>query len=551
MTSPSIRIRGGRATVAAATAAMALSLGLPALAGSADAAGAGEAGAPRPVAGSARPAPTVAEARAALARAERLVRPVSARAAAAALARGGRNATMVLRQVAATRSALEGEERERADALLRRPTSANGDGFLTYTTAEATPVCSDVVCIHYVTSTEDAVDPTDTDNNEVPDYVDSALSTFSDVHRTYTDAGYRPSLPDDGLGGSDLIDVYLGNTGSGGVYGYCTTDEPDRSGFDRWAYCAVDNDFSSDEFPSNTPLGNLQVTAAHEYFHAVQYAYDVAEDSWLLEATAAWVEDEVYDDVNDNRQYLENSILAKPELQLDRFGEPGVFHYGQWIFFRYLTEKYTARTGTLPDLVRRIFEEGSGRVGESNACSLPAIQTALGEVGTDLPTQFALFSAAARRPTATFAEGAALSYPAAPLAGNAILSARTPKRVVPTRRMNHLTSATYRITPQGFTNAKDRVRLTINMQPTARGSRAVLTTYPKVGTPTVRALSLNAAGDASPNFPFSLKSVRYYEVTLVNASTRLGSSSGDFSCGRTMADDGLSAALTVQAYRAR
>ena len=56
--------------------------------------------------------------------------------------------------------------------------------------------------------------------------------------------------------------------------------------------------------PLNTPKENLQVTAAHEFFHSVQYSYDVREDAWIMEATAAWAEDEIYPKVNDNIQYL-------------------------------------------------------------------------------------------------------------------------------------------------------------------------------------------------------------------------------------------------------
>ena len=47
---------------------------------------------------------------------------------------------------------------------------------------------------------------------------------------------------------------------------------------DGWAasgYCVLDDDYARSEFgPTNTPRENLQVTAAHEFFHAVQFAYD-------------------------------------------------------------------------------------------------------------------------------------------------------------------------------------------------------------------------------------------------------------------------------------
>ena len=66
----------------------------------------------------------------------------------------------------------------------------------------------------------------------------------------------------------------------------------------------LDNDYSRREFPTNTPLENMHVTAAHEYFHAVQFAYDFFEDGWFMEATATWAEDELFDTVNDNVNYL-------------------------------------------------------------------------------------------------------------------------------------------------------------------------------------------------------------------------------------------------------
>ena len=62
------------------------------------------------------------------------------------------------------------------------------------------------------------------------------------------------------------------------------------------------------------------MTAAHEYFHATQFAYDIAEDGWFLEATATWAEDELYDDVNDNVQYLTDSPITHPGQPIDKFG---------------------------------------------------------------------------------------------------------------------------------------------------------------------------------------------------------------------------------------
>ena len=39
----------------------------------------------------------------------------------------------------------------------------------------------------------------------------------------------------------------------------------------------------------------MQVTAAHEYNHVLQYAYDTFQDTWMFEATATWAEEKVFD----------------------------------------------------------------------------------------------------------------------------------------------------------------------------------------------------------------------------------------------------------------
>ena len=175
------------------------------------------------------------------------------------------------------------------------------------------------------------------------------LNTSVSVAQAYSGAGYRRPLPDGNLGGTSATDIYV-DTLPAGLYGYCTTDQPKLTGpgrYDVWAYCVVDNDYAG--FPANTPLENLQVTVAHEYFHATQFAYDAADDGWAMEATAAWVEDEVYDDVDDNVQYLADSPITDTKRSMDKFG--GLYHYGVWIWFRYLTEKFRAEKGGLPKIV--------------------------------------------------------------------------------------------------------------------------------------------------------------------------------------------------------
>ena len=204
-----------------------------------------------------------------------------------------------------------------------------------------------------------------TDNtNGIPDYVETVDTTLENVWSTEVGAmGYRAPKSDANSphhGPDSKLDVYIANIGNKGLYGYCTTDDPHTTKpsyryWDMSAYCVLDDDYAPAQFPPPyaNGLAALQVTAAHEFFHAVQFAYDYSEDSWFMEGTAAWMEDEVYDAVNDNRQYLSRSALAKPSVPVDRGN--GFYQYGAWIFWRYLTESFD------PDLVREtwVYADGS------------------------------------------------------------------------------------------------------------------------------------------------------------------------------------------------
>src|SRR5699024_1799206 len=108
-------------------------------------------------------------------------------------------------------------------------------------------------------------------------YVDKVGAIADHVLETYADAGYRSPESDGTDGGNALLDIYLQDLGAQRLYGWCDSDSPPAGAgpFDAPAYCAFDNDYR--EFPNHTPLENLEVTAAHELFHAVQFAYDYYE----------------------------------------------------------------------------------------------------------------------------------------------------------------------------------------------------------------------------------------------------------------------------------
>ena len=124
-----------------------------------------------------------------------------------------------------------------------------------------------------------------------------------------------------------------------GSYTFCTW-----YGCNSWtSFMGMRNNYTGFSTSENEAI---KETAAHEYFHAIQTGYDVFEQAWLKEATAAWVEDEVYGTSNGNYQYLPD-WFKEPHIALNynHTSEDGssisgnnslendLHWYGSWIFF--------------------------------------------------------------------------------------------------------------------------------------------------------------------------------------------------------------------------
>ena len=424
------------------------------------------------------------------------------------------DATLALRKLWLLRDALSRTDQRAAERLASRPP------------ANAKDCSSPNACIHWTSGEVSA---------EWPGLV---RDTITHVAQSYLAAGYRAPKPDGTLGGDSKIDIYVDNLPAG-LYGYCTTDERVRGPkFDVWAYCVLDNDYSG--FPSNTPTQNLQVTAAHEFFHAIHFAYDIAEDPWFMEATATWAEDEIYDDVNDNRQYLRTSPITRPKHSMDKFA--GIYHYGVWSFVRYLTERYPAEQGVMPKLVLKMWKYADSSKGlRRNKYSTQAIDKALRREKTTIEEAFARFSDANRRTHTEYSEGPETNWPIKKLSGEKKLARKGASKRF-NARLNHLSSSTYRFTSKGLGSKKYKLRLTLDMAPKSLGSRAVVTTYKVDGTVKSKLVKLNGRGNAAMKVKFSSKKVNAVEVTLVNASTRFSrcyQRPTPFSCSGKPVDQGV------------
>ena len=443
-----------------------------------------------------------------------------------------RSATLILRDLSIRLPQLSAAGRETAAALLARPTDNPNpeDPDNSYGPNEATPVCGDFVCIHYVTSTSDQA--------SAP-YASQALQVFDDVvwPTEVTTMGYRAPKSDiaaesNGSSSADptgsKFDVYLANLGDDQLYGYCTSDDPTNPPpYDAWAYCVVDNDYAEAIFSNRTPLENLQITAAHEFFHAVQAAYDWYEDQWIMEATATWIEDEVFDDVNDNLPYLQDGPLHKPGIPLDKGAtnaDPCCHVYGDWIFFRFLSEwlgdPTLNRLNTTEDtsVVRDIWERLDGSGAGVDNYSMQGVRNALSARGKSFRGAFGKFGWASRISRVIYDEGLDNGYPQAPLSA----SPMTLRKSAPSRSksvtLNHQTNKYYEFRRGAGVSSTAKLKFVLDLPSTTTGSFATALVFRASGI-TPYQFALPRTGNRTFKVPFG-SSVTKVDLVLTNGSTR-------------------------------
>lgn len=433
-----------------------------------------------------------------------------------------RAATLVLRDLVARLDELPPAERRLARSLLARPDEGVADPYGDSYTVPSRFECSGEICLHWVDTTDNAPPSDDADVDTIPDMVEAVQATLAEVWATEIDRyGYRPPLTDESSpnhGPDGRIDIYLVDVGSDGVYGYCTTDDPRRGrGPDTAsAYCVLDNDFAPWQFGGAAAEDSLAATAAHEFFHAVQFAYDYLEDNWMMEATATWIEDEVFDDVDDNVGYLRRSQLSRPSVSLDVGPSSGthpqfMYQYGAFLFYRYLSEWQGS-----PDIVRRVWELADAASGAPDHHSTDAIAAALEERGTTLRAAFRGFAAVNTRPAAFYEEGATYPVPS-PSRSTALAAGGSARGRV---ELDHLTSwyGAFRPAP----TLRDGIRLTVRVDGPrlARGTAATLVSIPVSGQPTYRTFRLDRRGDGVLTVPFD-PGIASVTLVLSNASIRL------------------------------
>lgn len=437
---------------------------------------------------------------------------------------GDASPSLALRDLYLALPRLTGGERSDAESLLGRPTDGArdpyGDGYRT----ASRRMCSEHFCIHWVTSTSDAP-PSST-------WVRSTLRVMDQVWSHHVDRlGYRAPLGDGKRGGDSRFDVYLADVGADGYYGYCAPEKAPSGGnaYVTTGFCVLDNDF--EEF-AGSPIESRKVTAAHEFFHAIQYAYDAAEDRWFMEATATWMEERFADEVDDNRQYLTEGQNGRPTVPLDTFTDKELAPYGNWTFFEYLTLRFGQK------IVRDTWTRAGAFRGGLDLYSTASVIRALNVAGTSLTRTYAAYAGGNTVPDKTYPEGAA--WPTARTAKTWTMSSRTPEAARWSTSIDHLASTTATFVPRyGFADASWRLALRLTGPRTANVPSAVVIVHRTNGSITKQLLTFAADGTATGRTNFSSASTAKVTVTLVNSSARFDCDQGtSYSCeGEPLDDD--------------
>lgn len=217
--------------------------------------------------------------------------------------------------------------------------------------------------LHYDVSGVHAVPAEDLSQNGVPDYIDSAAVILDHVWQVEIDQlGFQPP-PDENGQPVQTYNVYFSSMGYYGLTSFDLDDDISAlPGQNYVSYLELHKNYAGSQFYTKG-LDGLRVTAAHEFNHAIQIGYNFRwtqtsygytyPDLFFLEMTSTWMEDFVYDDINDYVQYVRRLI---PDLdRVTLLTTDGNSEYANSLYLHMMDKLYQA--GSIVSVWERIREE--------------------------------------------------------------------------------------------------------------------------------------------------------------------------------------------------
>lgn len=226
----------------------------------------------------------------------------------------------------------------------------------------------------------------------VEQFIDSVAFYFDSVWKYEIDSLHYIAPPSDGQqGGGPQFDIYVEELGTD-MFGQTSwspsADLVEGGQRQRFStYIEIDNDFVGYRTPG---MAGLAVTAAHEFFHAIQVgSYGVwttvpNSDFYFYELSSVWMEHDAFSNIHDYYYYLpkyfqffrDSQDRSYPFTKFD-----GTYRgYERAIWAHYLVKRFGR------DVLREIW------AGMKLTTVLPSTTSVLSRLGTSIEQEFSQFS---------------------------------------------------------------------------------------------------------------------------------------------------------------
>ncbi len=212
--------------------------------------------------------------------------------------------------------------------------------------------------LHYDTTGYNAVPAEDVSGNGIPDYIDSAAVYCDHVWDVEINQLGFQAPPDSNGQPVQLYPIYFTAFGYYGLTNFdLTADIAALPGNNYTSYIEINSNFYQHNFYTSG-LQALKVTIAHEFNHAIQLGYNfhiengylLSPDVFFMEMTSTWLEDYVYDEVNDYWQYLKFFL---PAIDSKPFNSASAFDpYANSLYLHMLEKMYSGQI--VPEIWRQI-----------------------------------------------------------------------------------------------------------------------------------------------------------------------------------------------------